>query len=1016
MRNTNLTKPLGLLFLFCFIPFWVFSQNITVKGLVKDANGEPLLGVNVREVGSNVGTVTDLDGNFTIQVKNNAKLQFSFVGYISQTVPVDGRTKMTVTLKEDSKTLEEVVVIGYGSQRKEAVTGSVASMKGDILREVPAANISRALQGRVAGVEMSQTSSKPGAEMQIRIRGARSLTGANDPLVVLDGIPFAGSISDISPDDIKTIDILKDASATAIYGSRGSNGVILVTSNKGSKGQQAHLTYNGYYGLKQAIKFPMMDGAEFALLRKTAVQKYTNGGDEADDVNTNWQGLLYQTGIVTNHDIGVSGGSEKGSYNFGVSYYNDQAVVPLQNYSRYAIRGSLDQEIGKLFRLGFTVNNNYSVNNGNNLGIYSSLSTSPIANPYKEDGTLKRTVKMTMDENWVTTKQSLENLGDQYIDQTRALSSYNTMYVEVKCPGVEGLKYRANVGLNYRQTNYGNYTGVGAFSTNSTAVSTATINNTHNVNWAIENLLTYDRTFAQKHKVNAVAMYSAEQTTYWKSGATAKDIPSDAFQFYNLGLAAGDISVKSGDQSYWQAGLMSVMGRVMYSYNDRYMISATVRSDGSSRLAPGHQWNTYPAVSVGWNIKDESFMKNISQIDALKLRVGYGETSNQAINPYKTLGLLNTRYYNFGTTNTSGLYVSELPSPKLGWEFSRTWNYGLDFSLLNHRLTGTFEYYVMNTDNVLQSVNLPATAGVGSYTANVGNTQNKGWEFSLNGVILDNVNGWTWEAGVNVYSNHNKLVSLASGQQEDKDNLWFVGHSINSIYDYKRIGIWQANDPYLNILEGKAGKVGMIKVEYTGTYNTDGTPTRQINTDDKQVIDTDPNFQGGFNTRVAYKGFDLAVVGAFQNGGILNSTLYGTSGYLNMLNGRRGNVKVDYWTETNTSAKYPKPGVVGSDAPTYGSTLGYFSASYLKVRTITLGYNFNQKWLKNTGIEKLRLYCTVENPFVLFSPYRNESGMDPEPNSYGDQNVAVSGTHRMLIVGTNTPTTHNYLVGLNVTF
>jgi TonB-linked SusC/RagA family outer membrane protein len=1009
-----------LLFLvLCLNAYLVLGQSFKVTGRITSSpDNEAIIGGNVVVKGTTQGTVTDVNGNFSINVPSkDAVLVFSYLGYKPVEEKVDGRSVINVSLVTDVQNLEEVVVVGYGTQRKEAVTGSVASMKGDALRDVPAANLSRALQGRIAGVEMSQTDSKPGSGMQIRIRGTRSLNASNDPLVVLDGIPFAGTFSDINPNDIKSVDILKDASATAIYGSRGANGVILVTTNKGQKSQNAQLTYNGYYGVKKIFgKYPMMSGPEFAALRKAA-GLYTNTIDEDDKNNTDWQSLLYQTGMVTNHDLGISGGTEKGSYNAGVSYYKDQAVIPLQNYTRYSLRSSVDQEVNKYIRIGITTNENYAVTNGNNLGPGSALSYSPLVNPVNDDGTYKtRFLQQTAGSQWVYTKRSLEALGDQYIDQTRAFSSYNSGYGEIKIPGVEGLKFRTNLGLNYRQSNYGNYTGVGVFSGTATTVSTASINNSHNINWAVENLLTYDRTFAEKHKINAVALYSAEQTTYWYSSASAKDIPADAFQFYNLGRANGDITINPAYQDYQQSGLMSYMGRVMYSYNDRYMLSATYRSDASSRLAKGHKWHSYPAVSLGWNIKDEAFMGNLSWLNTLKLRVGYGETSNQSINPYQTLGLLSTSPYNFGSAYSTGYYVSNLPNPKLGWEFSKTMNYGADFALLNNRLSGTFEYYVMNTDNVLLSVGLPSTSGVGSYMANIGSTQNKGFEFSLNGVILDNLNGWTWEAGINVYSNHNKLKSLASGKTKDEGNLWFVGHPINVIYDYKKIGLWQKDDQYMSTLE-PSGNVGMIKVKYNGTYNDDGTPTRAIGADDREIIDLEPNFQGGFNTRVTYKGFDLGVVGAFQNGGTLNSTLYGSSGYLNNLNARgNNNVKVDYWTDTHTNAKYPKPGGVGGDNPKYGSTLGYFDASYLKVRTISLGYNFSQSWLKAVGVSKLRVYCTVENPFVFFSPYKKESGMDPEPNSYGDQNVAVGGNHRILIVGTNTPVTRNYMFGLNVTF
>lgn len=458
----------------------------------------------------------------------------------------------------------------------------------------------------------------------------------------------------------------------------------------------------------------------------------------------------------------------------------------------------------------------------------------------------------------------------------------------------------------------------------------------------------------------------------------------------------------------------------MYSYDNRYMLSATVRSDASSRLAPGHQWHTYPAVSAGWNITNESFMRDITWLNSLKLRAGYGQTSNQAIAPYATLGVLSTRPYNFGEDNyATGYYVTQLPNPSLGWEYSETWNYGLDFSLFHNRLSGTIEYYTTNTKDILLGVSLPPTSGVSSYTANIGQTQNKGFEITLNGTIIDGGrDGFTWDAGFNLYANRNKLIALASGATKDEGNGWFVGHNINSIYDYQKIGLWQEKDPYLDILE-PGGKVGMIKVKYTGDYNADGSPKRAINADDRQIMDVDPKFLGGFNTRLAYKGFDLTVVGIFQHGGILVSSLYGSGGYLDNLTTRNNNVKVDYWTPEHTNAKYPNPaGPLSGDNPKYGSTLGYFDASYLKFRTISLGYDFNRSLIKNSDI-KLHAYFTVQNPFVLFSPYNKESGMDPETNSYGNENAAVPLSYslrRILTIGTNTPSTRNYIVGINLSF
>jgi TonB-dependent starch-binding outer membrane protein SusC len=1022
MKKSHYLRKKGIIMLLFLmaVPMLAFAQTIKVSGTVSETNGTPIPGVNIKVVGTSTGAVSTMEGTYEINAPANGSIEFSSMGYVTLVIPVNNQTVLNVTLESDATVTEEVVVVGYGTQRKESVTGSVASLGGEELRDVPSANITQAMQGRISGVELSQTSSKPGATMQIRIRGTRSLNASNDPLVVLDGIPFAGSIGDIDPSDIKSVDILKDASATAIYGSRGSNGVILVTTNKGRKGQKAQFNYNAYYGPKTVFgKYPMMDGPEFVKLRATAGVYTTNALDESNDVNTDWQDLLYRTGSVNSHDLGISGGTEKGNYKFGVGYYKDEAVLPEQNYSRLSLRGSLDQEVGNYIRIGFTTNNNYSINNGNNLGIYGVLNSSPIANPYNADGTWKRVVRMPMEDQWVYSREIIENLGDKWIDQSKAFGSYNTIFGEVKIPGVEGLKYRINVGLNYRQSNSGSYTGQGVFQSLASTVSSASISNAFTTNWAIENLLSYDRTLAGKHQINAVALYSAEQSFFNRSHVSAKDIPADALQFYNLGRANEQPIINPDNQWYSVSGLISGMGRIMYSYDSRYMITASYRTDGSSRLAEGHKWVSYPAVSAGWNIHNESFMKNISLINLLKLRVGYGISSNQSIDPYSTLGRLGTRPYNFGDNFVTGFYVTELPNPALGWEYSSTMNYALEFGLLRNRLSGTFEYYKTHTSDLLFRVSLPATSGVTSYMANIGESGNTGFEISLNGVILDNLNGWTWEAGINFYTNRNKLTKLASGQLKDESNWWFVGHPIDVIYDYEAIGIWQQGDSFLTNYE-PGGNVGMIKVKYTGEFNADGSPNRIIGPADRQIMSMEPNFQGGFNTRVAYKGFDLSIVGTFKNGGLLIATPYGANGYLNILTGRRGNIKTDYWTPDNTGAKFPKPGGIGGDQPKYLNSLSYFDASYLKVRAITLGYNFEQnRIIKSAGFDKLRVYFTLQNPFVMFSPYHKLSGMDPEPNSYANENSAVtysSNLRRLLTIGTNTPTTRNYLFGINLTF
>lgn len=1051
---------LGLFIL--MIPLTIMAQNIKVTGKVLDVtNNEPLIGVNVVQSGTTNGTITDLDGNYSLEVPSNSSIQFSYIGYITQTIAVDGKTTIICSMTSDDKEIEQVVVVGYGTQRKEAVTGSVASVKGDVMREMPGSNITQSLQGRIAGVDMQQSSTKPGATMRIRVRGTRSLNASNDPLVVLDGVPFAGNLSDIDPNSIKSIDILKDASATAIYGSRGANGVILVTTTKGSLEQNATITYSGYYGIKTVFaEYPMMGSDKFQQLR-TYANKYGNSAMEdegvANGTNTNWQDLMYDNGMVTSHDLSVTGGTKTAAYSVGMGYYKEEAVLPLQNYSRFSLRSSLDQKIGSYIKVGLTSNNSYAINNGNNIDIYSVLSASPLVSPYDSEGNLRRTFDQNTTDagNWMRTRETLETMNDNgdYENKSQTYGTFNSLYAELSIPYVEGLKYRVNTGLNMRYNQNGSYTGVGIFATDPNSASAGSLSKSLDLNWAVENLLTYNRIFAEKHSLNVVGLLSFERSQSHNSVMSASGIASKKFLYYNLARINddGSTTVNPASQSYSESGLKSMMGRIMYSYDDRYMLTVAIRNDKSSRLAPDHNSHTYPAVSVGWNIGKESFMSNLTWLDSFKLRLGYGQTSNQAVSPFKTLGTLGTRPYNFGNDiYSTGYFVQELANDKLGWEYSETMNYGVDFAFLN-RITGSFEYYVQKTNDVLLSVSLPSTSGVSSYMDNIGKTQNKGWEFNLNVNILNNVNGFTWDAGINMYSNKNELVELASGADRDEGNCWFVGHPINSIYDYENIGIWQPEDYYYQpngatssygqILE-PGGDAGMIRVKYTGEFDENGMPVRQIGPEDRQIMHIDPKLQGGFNTRLEYKNFDLNIIGAFQVGGKLISTLHSSSGYLNMLSGRRGQVDVDYfWAERdqdgklvkdsngnyivhNADADYPDPRTKYSgDNPQYGSTLGFFDATFCKIRTITLGYNFKNKgikWMDEIGIKKIRVYATIQNPFVIASKFHKETGLDPETNSFGNENVAVQPStykaSQVLTVGTNTPATRTFLFGLNVTF
>lgn len=1018
-----------LLFVFCTTT--AFGQStITVSGTVTDESGTPIPGASILVQNTTNGTSTDFDGNYQIEAASNATLEFRYLGFITQTIEINGRSTVNAQLAEDTQQLDEVVVIGYGTQRKESVTGSVVSIKGGELNEVQSANFQQALQGRAAGVQISTTDTSPGAGPQIRIRGVRSLSGNNDPLIVLNGIPFSGGLSDINTNDIESLDILKDASATAIYGSRGANGVILITTKTGRKNQKATFTYNTYYASKEVFsKFPMMNASELTQLRADVAANnggtpiYGIGGDESLDNDTDWQDLIFGTGLQTSHDISIQGGTEGGSYSMGVGYFKETSVLPSDSFERYSLRANIDQEIGA-FRFGLN-----SVMNFNKTSsiVNANLGASPLLSPYDENGEFIIPVRLQTeaDDLWIPTRREVGQTGKGRYNDQLDFGTYNNIYGEVKIPGIEGLKYRLNVGLNLRTSRDGNFTGVGVFNYNPQSRSSASYNSSLTRDYVIENQLLFDRTFADKHQVNFVGLFSSQKTEFDNVGLAVQDIPNEQFLFYNLDASLAE-NITSYGTNYQSTGLLSYMGRVMYQYDNRYLFTATLRSDGSSRLAPGYKWVTYPAVSLGWNIGNEKFMENVGFVNQLKLRAGYGETSNQAVAPYSTQGRLTERDYNFGDTFATGYFVSQLPNPSLGWEFSETYNYGLDFALFDNRLSGTVEYYITNTSDILYGLALPSTSGVGSVTSNIGATQNKGIEVSLNGTIIDTPD-FSWTAGLNLYSNRNEITALATGEDENEGQLWFVGSPINVIYDYKKVGLWNQSDPEFQYLQQfePGGNEGMIKVAYTGEYNPDGSPVREINAEDRIIQDPTPDFQGGFNTNLRYKNFDLSMVGTFQSGGIVVSTLYGSNGYLNLLTGRGNNVRVDYWTPENTDAKYPAPGGLQSgDNQAYASTLGYFDGSFLKVRTITLGYNFEQDFLSNLGISNLRLYGTVQNPFVLFSEFTRESGMDHETNSGVNsngqrQNVAVNTSQistGIPTIGANVPTTRNYLIGLNVSF
>lgn len=1009
MKHTmHYLKPLVLFLLLCLIPLWTLAQSISINGSVKDLVGESVIGASVLEVGTTNGTITDIYGNFTMKVSPQGKLVISFIGYQSQEIAVLGKTQLTVVLKDDTKTLDEVVVIGYGTSKKSDVTGSISNVSEKILKQVPVSNVTQSMQGRIAGVQIQQTSTRPGQESQIRVRGTRSLTASNDPLIIVDGIPFGGSMNDIAPDDIKSVDILKDASATAIYGSRGANGVVLITTNRGNY-SKASVSYNGYAGFGSvAKKYQVFNAKEFLEYKKqpgnTSWPLLTQEEEGVKNgTDTNWQDLLYQTAMIQSHDLSVSGGSESLSGSVGLGYYDETSVLPNQGYTRYSVRAALDFKITNWLKFGLNTQNAFGITNGESASyMYDLLANSPLVSPYNADGTINKKPHAPREDSYNPLYAKNSELWTQ--DRKR-FSTLNSLYAEIQF--LPELKYRANIGLNYSHEDYGDfYASESNFKVG--GLSSAATNYTTSYNYAVENLLYYDKTFNDKHRLSITLMQSVEDSYFRYSSVDATNMTANYMQYYNLGMASDGISVNANNQRYYRKALLSYMGRVNYSFDSRYMATVTFRGDGSSVLSKGHKWHTYPAVALAWNVKNESFMKGASWMDVLKLRVGYGETSNQSINPYSTLGKLSQNKYNYGTDYVYGYYVSSLPNTDVGWEYTTSYNAGIDWSVLAGRVSGSFDFYLQKTHDLLVNQQLPGSSGItGTVLVNVGKTENKGFEMALRSqnFVARQKGDFSWDTNFNLSLNRNKLVELNSGVVQDEGNGWFIGHPIDVIYDYNKLGIWQTSE------KADAAKYGAqpgdIKIE---DHDKSGT----IDVKDRYIIGKfEPDFEFGFTNSFAYKNFDLDVVSYGQVGGKLVSTVHQEQSYLNRLETRRNNLKVDYWTESNPTNAFPRANSAAS--VTYYSTLGYYSASYWKLKTITLGYTIPQKLIRKWNISNLRVYISCNNVATLFSPYMNDvNGVDPQPTGYfATENGGGKQQARQLTVGLNTPPARQFLVGIN---
>lgn len=1007
------------------------SQKRKITGNVRDEL-ESLVGVSVIVRGTNTGTVTDIDGNFSLDVQPGQTLEISYLGYRTQEIKVDNQTKLDILLFADTRALDEVIVVGYGTRKKSDITGAMVNVKEDIIMQAPAANLAGALQGVAAGVDvqMAGGNTHPGGVPQIRIRGERSLRANNDVLLVVDGIPFSGSLNDISNDDIQSVNVLKDASATAIYGSRAANGVILITTKKGSKGKLS-VNYSGYYGIVSAIDdFPIMNSEQYMRLKQYAVYNadpdtYTGPDDpklmqignvfrDQEEMegyyagnNTNWQDLIFENGHTTNQQVSINGGSEKTTYNASVGYYKSQNNYRGHDFERMTSKLSLDSEITSFLKVGLSSLNTYTMNKGQDVNpMDQALRASPFVTPYNEAGMLRSYLPGSGQNVW---NPLLDELDGAVVDNRRSLSTFTTGYLEVTFP--LGFKYRFNGGIMLKQNNIGKYQA-----SNTTkrmgAQNWAYSENNFLKDYTLENIVSWDRTINEVHNFNVTGLFSYQENYYDKSLMNSYNYFDDNVQYYNPSLALGAIS---GDGEYKKWSLLSYMGRLNYNFQEKYLLTATVRYDGSSRLADGNKWHAFPSVALGWNIMRESFMESTTDVlSGLKLRASWGNVGSTAIDPYQTMVRLSDNKYMLGTSGVMGIYPGNVPDKSLGWENTETINLGLDFGFLSNRINGTIEVYKQKTTDLLLPVELPPTSGyTNSFLTNLGATENKGIEFNVTTINIDG-NGkdkLSWITDFNIFANRQKITNLGDGVQSivSSDNQFYLGRDKYAIFSLEADGLWQDTPEDRALAEsfgystsGKTSVIGTVKIKnHHVDYEDDGvTPKAKqtINDDDRVFLGKRaPDFEGGINNRLGYKGFDFSFMFTFKSGGTLTSDMHNS--WMNTLQGGYNNLNIDYWTPENTDARWPKPttGTVSNKG-----LLARYDASYLKLRNITLGYTLPVSFINKYGIQSARVYATGSNLYTWFSSeYKKDGGIDPETTS---------------TVNLVTPPTRSFVFGLNLSF
>jgi len=1039
----------------------IYAQNITITGHVTDSKGEPLIGATIKVTASPAtATTTNISGAFSLIVPPATKqITISYVGYVSITkdVPATGRNLGQIPLANDANSLSEVVVVGYGTQNKRDVTGATFTVDAKTLAETPTPNFVDQLKGKVAGLDIVSTSSQPGSTPAIHLRGNRTIgqgvnSGADQPLLVVDGVPYTGSISDINPDNIKNIEILKDASSTAIYGSRGSGGVLLITTNRGSAGRSI-TTFNATLGVRNIeSELHVFNGTQYAQLKTDAVQGSILQGNGAsasyplsaleqqglaNGVNVDWQKYGYQTGINSDQHLNISGGNETTTFNIGAGYNTITDLIPNNRYERYSFQVSVDHKITKTIRVGANMTNTLSYRNTPNGDISTGMT--PLVAPFDDAGNLRLFPLVgAFDASTVTPLYARYN-GQSSKNNKRDFHDFTSLFAEWK--PIKNLTYKISFGYDFTQTLQGIYNGGSVSQTGiSQASSTASQSNGDGYHYTLDNLLTYDNTFGGKHHITFTALFGSEKNHYESEQANITNVPADVNQFYNLNL--GTFSSFSNN-SYSEYGLISEMARLNYSFNGTYALTATVRGDGNSTLAPGHQWLYYPALAAAWNISNEKWMQQYPLINNLKLRAGYGITSNGALNgnPYQTLGALGISTFQYGYNsagNTLSVTQGSIANPNLKWQQTAEFSLGLDFAVLNNRISGTVDVYSQKTTNILLGTNNVASLGGAGFQSNLGSSAGKGLEISISSINIQNKGGFTWATDFNIAFSRERIVALPNGIKADVNNSLFVGYPLNVAYDVRKIGIWQiADSPGPDLTKSQtSGAVyqkvaGQVYPEYPGQIRVqDVNGNGTIDNGDNQILGSfSPQYIGGITNRFTYKNFDLSFNIQAHMGGIV-VVQYLTSGgsiggYGFLGTGRFNEPYRNYWTPTNPTGTFPEPNMNNQSYP-FSSTTQYYDGSWIKLRNINFGYNIPSKFVSRAGISSLRIFAQCLNPWIIYNPAgkaTNGTVYDPESNSSGG---SVGGTFsgnptgpnggRNASVNNGIPFSREFVFGLNVKF